>query len=518
MTDTTPTDDIDDAEEDRIRPTSTGSREDYPWGEQTQQSRRNYRAPAHWKTDAYQIRRRYGIGQLDVDDFTKDGTEPSRVVYPDLLIHEHDAERTKSEGGTGALLCGKRGCGKSTLLGQIGTRLMDENDEIVVWRGSPMRSEWLRLKRWTTLWLPENADVDATWMAEQGDAATESVEDLQDVVRDVETYSDPLDLLEQLGEGPDGTINVVYPDPTFEGCTELTRETTRPGTSEPLPFRPSWETEDGESPTPLQHWWFAFVLAAVEHSSHYEWLSLLFDELGDLVPEDAKQDADRTHDKVTLFRSCMSDSRRAGFSPFGAIHYEENIHHKGRREWEWRISMPDGTPNPRTSRRSSIPVGFETVPMETDVISGFDVGTGLCFAEWGCTWFGWDDIPFEIEDKHRWLRLRLTEPSSVQDAAEADVELVFDDQIFAEWQNAHAHRLVVKDPGAGQLSVEAGEILDELESPVDELAFEPELRSIPGGREVVMSGPEGEIVVARLPVDGETPVMADSIQGVSAGD
>lgn len=505
--------------EDRIQPTPKSARSDYPWGERTQQSRRTHQAPERWETDAYEIRRRYGISELDPSDFTKDGDEPSRIVYPDLLIHEHDAERTESEGGTGALLAGKRGCGKSTLLSQIAARLLDENNERVVWRGSPMRSEWLRLKRWVTLWLPANADVDATWMTESGDEPTSDVDDLEDVVRDVETYEDPLDLLEQLGEGPEGTINVVYPDPTFQGCTELTAETTRPGASEPLPFKPSWETEEGETPTPLQHWWFAFILAAIEHSSHYEWLSLLFDELGDLVPEDAKQDGDRTHDKVTMFRSCMSDSRRAGFSPFGAIHYDENIHHKGRREWEWRISMPDGRPNPRKTQKSSIPVGFETVPMGSDVISGFDVGTGLCYTEAGCTWFSWSDIPFEADDKHRWLRIQLSEPESAQVGVDEDVsvDFEFEDQIFAEWQNAHAHRLVVKDPGSGQLSVEAAEIIDDLESPIDGLEFDG-LRSVPGGRELVMTGDGGELVVARLPVDGEDAGSAGSIQGVSAGD
>ncbi|WP_256289946.1 hypothetical protein [Halobellus inordinatus] len=502
----------------RLTPTEKSAPEDRDWGEKTYQSNRKYPIEDE-PTDAAEIRTRYGIGQLDISDFTKDGEEPSRIVYPDLLIHEHDAERTRSEGGTGGLLVGQRGCGKSTLLSQITARLMDENDEIVVWRGSPMRSEWLRLKRWVTLWLPEGADVDATWMTEGGDSPTDDVENLDDVVRDVFTYEDPLDLLEQLGEGPAGTINVVYPDPTFSGCTELTAETNRPGAEKPLPFRPSWETDENESPTPLQHWWFAFILAAIEHSSHYEWLSLVFDELGDLVPEDAKNsDGNRTYDKISLFRSCMSDSRRVGFSPFGAIHHEENIHHKGRREWNWRISMPDGRPNPRTSRMSSIPVGFETVPMESDVISGFDVGTGLCYAEWGATWFSWKEIEFEPEDKHRWLKIRVDEPETGFDVdEEADLQLQFDDQIFAEWQNAHAHRLVVKDPGSGQLSVESGTVLDPLESPIEALEFD-EPQDVPGGKELTMTGEAGQITVARIPVDGETPNSANGIRGVGADD
>lgn len=488
------------------------------WGERTRQSVRSHSPPGYWKTDAYEMRQRYGIGRLEIDEFTKGGEEPSRIVYPDLLIHEHDATRTPSEGGTGALISGKRGCGKSTLLAQIGVRLCDENDEIVVWRGSSMRSEWLRLRRWVTLWLPENADIDATWMTEDGDEPTDDVDDLETVVRDVETYADPVDLLEQLGEGPRGTINVVYPDPTFKGCSDLTAECDRPGTSDPLPFRPTWECDDDQTPTPVQHWWFAFVLAAVEQSSLYEWLSLLFDELGDVTPEDAKQDADRTYDKLSVFRSCIADSRRAGFSMFGAIHYEENLHHKGRREFEWRISMPDERPNPRRDVRSSIPVGFETVPMYSDVISGFDVGTGLCYTEGGCTWFGWENIPFEPDDRDRWLRIRLQEPEVVAAGdVGADLTLDYDDKIFAEWQNAHAHRLVVKDPGSGQISIEVGEVLDELESPVPDLAFDG-FRNVPGGRELVMSGEDGTMIVARIPLDDVDPDFEGSTQGVSAGD
>jgi energy-coupling factor transporter ATP-binding protein EcfA2 len=479
---------------------------------------RTHSAPKYWESDAYEMRHRYGICRLDIDEFTKDGKEPSRIVYPDLLIHEHDATRTESEGGTGALLTGKRGCGKSTLLSQIAIRLLDENDEIVIWRGSSMRSEWLRLKRWITLWLPEQAEHEADWMTEADDDRTGDVDDLDDVVRDVETYSDPVDLLEQLGDGPAGTINVVYPDPTFSGCTDLTAEFDRPGTTDPLPFRPSWECEEDVTPTPIQHWWFAFILAAIEHSSAYEWLSLLFDELGDLAPEDAKQDADRTFDKLTLFRSCLADSRRSGFSMFGAIHYEANLHHKGRREFEWRISMPDSRPNPRTSRRSSIPVGFETVPMRSDVISGFNVGTGLCYTEAGCTWFGWDDIPFEPADQGRWLRIQLREPDLPAGDAEASgLEFAYDDRIFAEWQNAHAHRLVVKDPGDGQVSVPEAEVLDELESPVPDLRFVG-LVDVPGGRELVMDGPEGQITVARLPLDPVDGGLGGSSPGVNADD
>ena len=262
------------------------SRWDYDWGEGTKQARRAREtseddAPEWW-TDAYEIRMRYGIPEFDPDAF-------DYPVYPDALIHEKPARETDSAGGTDWLKVGERGCGKSTDNLNWACRLMDENEETVVWRGSPNRSEWLPFADWTTLWLPspDNASSSAEWVYEESGRATEPVDDLEDLVREVRYYDDVLELVDAIGEHPPGTFNVVYPDPSFSGCEELTTETHR--VSGTLPFVPQWQSID-EGGTPLTHWWYAFMLARVEFAESYGWTAWMFDEAADLVPPSVEQD------------------------------------------------------------------------------------------------------------------------------------------------------------------------------------------------------------------------------------
>lgn len=398
----------------------------HDWGERTRQSVK-HKAPGYWRDDAWEIRRRFGIPKFDPTPFFAE--EKARPVYPDLVIHERNPRLTMSPRGTDALVRGKRGCGKSTLAAFVATRTMEDPSEYVdgleesnankvIWRGSPERSEWLRLRKWATLFLPKHARVDADWMLE-GESRAERVDDLEDVVRSVKRYEGITDLLDQLGEQKTGTFNVVYPDPSFSGCTAVTEETER--VSEAMPYTPKWNSSPERPATPLTHWWFAFWCARVEYGP-FEWWTMIFDELGDLVPERAKQDDHRTYDKIGLLRSVMADSRRAYLSIFAFCHYEENLHHDLRREFKWRIHMPDGSPNPRKSRLSSIPVGFETVKMNHDIMSHHDVGTALCYNESSFTKFGWEDIPGEPDDADRWLRIKLRAPESELEKSDEEAD------------------------------------------------------------------------------------------------
>lgn len=380
------------------------------WGERTRQAHGDVDdAPPHWKSDAYEIRHRYGIPRFDESEF-------EYPVYPDCVIHEMDPERTSSEGGTDCLIIGERGCGKTTHSLHKACRLMDENGEKVVWRGSSMRSGWLPLKHWTTLWLPEHAGVTAHWMTDSH--GTQGTADLEGAVREVRTYADPGDLLEQLGATPRGTFHVVYPDPSFSGCRRVFRDTDR--ASEMPTFRPKWMADGDETATPVVHWWYALAIARVDQGP-FEWHALIFDEVGDLTPADAKEDEHSTYSKLSAFRSAMADSRRARFSLFMVGHHEENLHHKIRREFKWRVSMPDGTPNPRKSRASSIPVGFKTVPMETDIVGDREIGTALMYTQSNFTLYRWPDIPGEPEDQQRWLKISLSQPVDVDDSPAQEV-------------------------------------------------------------------------------------------------
>lgn len=376
----------------------------YDWGEGTVQAREQQGdsdAPEWW-TDAYEIRMRFGMPEFDPDKF-------EFGIYPDRLIHEKPAEETPTAGGTDWLKVGERGCGKSTDNLHWATRLMEVNGEKVVWRGSTSRSEWLTLRDYATVWLPKNAEVSARWVFEDDTQSTIELDDgLEEVARDVRYYDDVLDLVQKLGNHPQGTLNVVYPDPSFSGCRELTRRTSR--TSETLPFTPEWLAEDDQSGTPLTHWWFGFMLSRVEFADAYSWMSLIFDEMGELVPPNAEQDDHRTYAKLLLFRSCMLDSRRHRFSLFGTCHRESQIHWMIQEEFMTRVNMPDGSPNPRKRRSSTVPKGFRTVPMYSDVMSDRDIGVALMFSENEFTLYRWSDLdgPDVLDD--RVLKLEFSQP------------------------------------------------------------------------------------------------------------
>lgn len=491
------------------------------WGERTKQTCRQYTAPDHWSTDAYEIRQRHGFRRLDELEF-------DYPVWPDILIHERNPTRTKSAKGTDCLVVGERGAGKSTFLAGAAERVMEENDEIVAWRGDPRRSEWLRLKHWTTLWLPEGTDVEATWMAEEEDADRPAgeVDDLEDVVRDVLFYSDPADLVEQLGAGPDGSFNVIYPDPLFRGCEEITYETEY--TANPLPFTPKKDAdpEGGRPASPLTHWWFAFFIAAVENGTEYRWLSWFFDEFGDLCESNPKNhDGHQTYDKIEMVKSAWIDARRRGFSTFAAIHRESQIYHGTAEEFMWRVDMPDETPNPRKKYRSSHPRGFKTVPMETDLMSRRSVGTALAYNPTYFTLFQWPHIRMEPEDRNRWIRIRFPEAREPDepDREAADVELEFDDKLFEEWESAGDHRLYVRKPGSGTIDVRNATVIEALVAPdepasMEPFEFVPELRDRAGCREAVLKNTESEaeqeLVVARIPHESDD----DGVPGLGVAD
>jgi hypothetical protein len=289
---------------------------------------------------------------------------------------------------------------------------MDENDEKVIWRGSPNRSEWTPFAEWTTLWMPANAAISARRVFEVDSREPAAVDDLESVARDVRYYDDVLDLIDQLGEHPAGTFNVVYPDPTFSGCEELSSESSRVSGS--LPFTPAGATDGKTEPTPLTHWWFAFMLGRIEFAHSFGWWSWMFDEGADLVPPSVEQDDHRTHSKLMLFRNLMQDSRREKFSLFLSIHRESQINWRVREEHMWRVDMPDGTPNPRQNSKRSIPHGFSTVPMYKDIMSDRGVGQALMYNERNFSLYTWSDIKGDHEPEGV-LKVSLSSSKSVRE-------------------------------------------------------------------------------------------------------
>lgn len=374
----------------------------YAFGEGTQQAReaRDDEPAPEWWTDIYEIRMRFGLKK-----FEDIRSAHSHDIYIDTLVHEKPAETTASAGGTDWLRVGKKGCGKSTDNLQWAARLMEVNDETVVWRGSTGRSEWLPFAPWTTLWLPANASVSGRWVYGDDARAAETIPDLSGIVREVRRYDDVLGLVESLADYPAGTFNVVYPDPSFSGCEELSEETDR--VAETLPFVPEWRTTQEVSGTPLRHWWYGFLLARIDFASSYGWTSLIFDEARDLAPQDVEQDEHRSHKKASLFADLIRDSRRFKFSIYASVHREKQLFWMVSEQFERRIDMPDDTANPKQRKSSSHPQGWETVPMYADIMSHRDTGTGLMYNEAEFQAYSWTDLKSKIDLEDRVLKLSL---------------------------------------------------------------------------------------------------------------
>lgn len=379
------------------------------WGIDTKQTHPGYpdpdKKPRGWHnkhTDADEMRRKFSFPEFDPEEY-----ESINKPYPNCLLHEPPGESEWGHvGGTNFLAVGEKGSGKSTLGLFWSARLMAQNNEAIVWRGSSSRSEWLPFKHWTTLILPANADVKPSWkprdirQQNQGEEAQ-----LEDVVREIKYYDNPKEVNQLLEPGK---FHVVYPDPSFTGCEAIMQDSDF--CPRPVPFRSENEAEEPSDVTPLVHWWFAYLTAKLEYGP-YDWTSLIFDEAADLAPDDARAGANETYEKVQALRRVMADSRKFYFSLFFFAHHESNLHSKIRRTMQWRISLADETANPCQSNNDRAPVGFNRIPMKYDQLSMRPVGRALIWTEQRFTRFKWVDIAVDQSDAGRWLKISLDELS-----------------------------------------------------------------------------------------------------------
>ncbi len=348
-------------------------------------------------TDADEMRREFGIPAYDRSRF--DFPE----VIPDALEHRWERDGPIGVGGTDFLATGKPESGKSTLALYWSIRLLGVNDEAVVWRASESRSEWVPLAPWAKVCVPAGLDVDAKLKSKDPTKPTQEVE-LEDVAREVVRYDDVRDLNENVLE--QGTFHVVYPDPEFKGCQEAFEQS-------PKTYDLAFEQGD-----PPKHWWVAWMLDRVERGP-YLWTSLMFDEVGDVIPQSASKDEYDTFQKVQLFRDTFVDARKYGVSVYAFGHSETDIHQMLRHKIRWRISM-NRMANPTSSGQV---VGVENVPMNTDMTSHMRIGRALMWTE---TRFdpslAWSDIPAPTDEiLEVSLSSREGGPGDVEDAqAELD--------------------------------------------------------------------------------------------------
>ena len=323
-------------------------------------------------SDAEAMRRHFGVPEFDADAF-------DWGLMPDVLVHSRDPDEGRVAGGTDLFAVGSPGSGKSTLANYLAVRLVELNDEKVVWRGSPSRSEWLPLAPWLTLWLPDG-DIDVTLQPKDPRKSPVSVDvdDLEAVVREVRRYRTPRDLNTSIEPG----INIVYPDPTLSGCQRALERSARQ--VEPPDARETlFDSED-----PTKHWWFGWFLDRVDGGPH-DWSTWVCDEIGDLCPQNARKDDYGTRQKVELLKDTWVDARKHHLSVLGFGHSEPDVHAMIRRKMRWRVAMPTAA-NPTSA--SGI-VGFQSVPMHSDITSDWGPGKALLFNESRFQQFRWADMP-----------------------------------------------------------------------------------------------------------------------------
>jgi hypothetical protein len=337
---------------------------------------RQYRNDQRCHDDYENMKNRFGIASMDWErTWTekqarqhKHAEEGGRVfrkkLMPNVVKHSWDPEDPDLlAGGTDWLTVGPPGAGKSNLALWLSLRLMEANNEKIVWRASTSRSEWLPFAPWARVCLPEGVNVDARFVPKNPTQDGFDVE-LEDIVREVVRYRDPVHLNHDLMK--EGQFHVVYPDPKMRKLQEIYENDDEKQYDE-LEF-----SEDD----PLNHWWFGYIHARISEGPHH-WTSMMFDEIGDIAPEAARNDDYAHYQKVELLKDCWVDARKYGLSIFAFGHSEADIHSMIRRKIRWRVTM-NGTANPTNSGDV---VGFSSVPMEDDIMSDRDVGDFLPFSE-----------------------------------------------------------------------------------------------------------------------------------------
>lgn len=297
-----------------------------------------------------------------------------KELVPNYTHHAWDYnDQTLLAGGTDFLAIGPPGSGKSTMALNHSIRLLEENDEKVVWRASTARSEWLPFAPWARVCLPEGVDVHARFVPKAPTQDGFEVE-LEDVVREVVHYRNPEHLNHDLLK--EGQFHVVYPDPKMRGIQSIYEDTQEK----------QYDGLEFTADDPLNHWWFGYVLARVEQGP-YHWTSLIFDEIGDIAPEAARNDEFGHYQKVELFKDCLVDARKTGLSIFMFGHTESDIHSMIRRKIRWRVAMA-GKANPTSGSQV---VGFNNVPMNENLSSNLEVGKMVPYNE---SRFDWPPLKF----------------------------------------------------------------------------------------------------------------------------
>lgn len=294
-------------------------------------------------------------------------------------LTEHDERlAAMNKGGTDIFLHGLPGSTKTTCMHYLTVRVMEANNETVFWRATPGRSEWLPLARWATVAWPSSLEKVVKVVPFNSDIDPFEIE-ITDVVRDVLEYDDPLDLMEQVRDRPDGQFYVTYPDPEFRQCEYLTGWN----------YTNIWEAPSLREETPLIHWWFAFAQARVSGPYGY-WTTFVLDEADELLPQEASKDDHDTYQKVLQFKDGFRDFRKDHLTLFLAAHSLAEVHEKVRKKLRWTLTMNQEDPP-------------DDAPVDGPYTRYMDLGEGMIWKGPKSASFGWPNmkryfsIPAKIE-------------------------------------------------------------------------------------------------------------------------
>jgi hypothetical protein len=330
------------------------------------------------------------LDKLRLEEGHLEGLPRQRRKFFKWLMDRPEVTRDLRNGGRDFLAYGPKGSGKSTFAVTWVARLLEVNNEAVVWRGTQARSEWLPLAPWTRLVLPEGLEVEAVLESPVDGVGGVSV-DLEEVVREVVRYRSIRHLNhEVLAEGE---FHVVFPDPRFRGADAVYRDAEEVAQ---LDHFDAWEVSDGEAPdgleepTPVTMWWFAWAIGKIDLGPPMP-MAWVCDEVGNVMPEHASNDYHDQYARIEAFRNKFVDARRNNFSLFGIGHDLDDLHNLMRKKLRWRVTMA-GMDNPTGKT-----LGMGEAPMDSQYSGNMTLGEALLWNKQQFSPFSWDDIAAEYK-------------------------------------------------------------------------------------------------------------------------
>lgn len=331
--------------------------------------------------------------RLDFEDYS--GLPRVRRQTFEYLANEHtpvSVSDLEATGGTDALIYGPMGRGKTTVVQTFIARLMEINNEAIVWRGTGQRSEWLPFAPWTIACLPEGVEYDVQLAPPEDDLGfSEAAQfdpadvDLEDIVWKVKRYSSIEDLNHNVLVP--GAFHVVFPDPMHRGAHRATVDAEE---TKVLEYTGAHESDDPAEVTPPKHWWFAWL---VHHNSFGRSMRVAWvcDEASNIFEDHASNDDHGLADAIKAVSQNYVDFRRNGLSFVLLTQKPFEISWYIRKKMRWAVTL-SGASNPVNEEVIGV-----TPPMTSEFTSGWDLGKAIIWTGGEYADFDWDAIPRHLK-------------------------------------------------------------------------------------------------------------------------